>query len=54
MEFWNIGFNAKKKFLPIIPLFQFSNVLKYCFQHSNISLVKIAVWNSGSGEDQKE
>jgi hypothetical protein len=33
MEFWNIGFNAEKKFLPIIPL----------FQHSNIPLVEIAV-----------
>jgi hypothetical protein len=31
MEFWNIGFKTKKKFLPIIPSFQFSNVPKYFF-----------------------
>jgi len=54
MEFWNIGFNTEKKFLPIIPLFQFSSVSKYCFHYSNIPLVKIAGWNSEGRQGQKE
>jgi len=43
MEFWNNGFNTKKKFLPIIPSFQFSSVPKYFFHHSN----NIFLWEVG-------
>jgi hypothetical protein len=35
MEFWNIGFRTEKKFLPSLPLFQFSSVPK-CLLHYSI------------------
>jgi hypothetical protein len=36
MEFWNIGFKTRKKFLPIIPSIQFSSVPKYFFYYAII------------------
>jgi hypothetical protein len=48
MEEWNIGWSEKISMGAVSSNFQPS------FHYSTIPLVEIAVWNSESGEDQKE